>query len=474
MKRAKLIPVILLIVLLTSFGIAQQDPVIDKIIKIGRIDNQVMRHLDHACNKIGGRSTGSDAYTNASKWAFDEFKKWGLEVELDFVDNEAVGFNRGPWFGKMISPEEKLLTFGTPSYTAGTKGKQQGHVVMFPENEEDLIKMKSKLKNAWVMLPDTSQGWPRGGRSGIEPPYVKILEEAGALGTIMYAPDPMRLLDNRNIKMWDWVPTLPDIKLTAKEFDEIKNLVKKGKEVILEFDIRNYFKKGPIPYHNVIAWIPGTTYPDEYVIIGGHLDCYDCATGAVDNGSGFTVAMEAARILMKAGARPKRTIMFHLWAAEERGILGSFSWVKRNMDKMDKISAVFNRDSGTNCIVGVRISEAMKEDFEQISAPLKDLNPKYPFTLNTGRRRRRPTRPRGSDHSVFAMQGVPTPGWRTEGTHRYRRTWHTVYDTYNEVVPEYQEHSVIASAIIVYGVANLDHLLSREGYFLEETGNVER
>lgn len=101
---------------------------------------------------------------------------------------------------------------------------------------------------------------------------------------------------------------------------------------------------GPVKYHNVIGIIPGTEYPDEYVILSAHLDSYDVATGAVDNSSGVGPTMEAARLIMEAGGKPKRTILVILWAAEEFGLYGSTSWLERNADKHDKISNMFNRD----------------------------------------------------------------------------------------------------------------------------------
>ena len=85
---------------------------------------------DYASNRFGGRETGSNAYTDATAWAVWQFKQWGLEAELDEAGEVPVGFNRGPWFGKMIKPAEKALFFGTPSYTAGTKGVQRGSVVI--------------------------------------------------------------------------------------------------------------------------------------------------------------------------------------------------------------------------------------------------------------------------------------------------------------------------------------------------------
>ena len=185
---------------------------------------------------------------------------------------------------------------------------------------------------------------------------------------------------------------LPDIKLIDKQYNEIKNLVLNGEKVVLEFDIRNYFRPGPIKYHNVIGWIPGSEHPDEYVILGGHLDGLAGATASVDNASGATVALEAARLILAAGGKPKRTVMVHLWAGEEFGLLGSIAWVKQNPDKLPRISAVFNRDGGTNSISGLAVPKAMLADFQQVSKPILGLNSKYPFDLTE---RTRPLRKGG-------------------------------------------------------------------------------
>ena len=83
-----------------------------------------MDHQDILCNRIGGRITGSDAYTNACAWALNELKGWGLKVSFDEVGEVPVGFNRGPWFGKMIKPVDKPLYFGTPTMTAGPRASR--------------------------------------------------------------------------------------------------------------------------------------------------------------------------------------------------------------------------------------------------------------------------------------------------------------------------------------------------------------
>lgn len=452
---------------------AQKDPVAKKILDIGKKDNQVMRLLDELCNRIGGRPIGSDAYANACDWAAREFKKWGMEVEMDEVGELPVGFNRGAWFGKMISPVSMDLHFATPSYTAGTHGRQVGRAVMAPRDSMTYERIKGTLKGAWVLVDSLSQGWPIDFiRAKTKIPMLKQLKEAGILGFIQRAKAPITALYG-TVDSWENLPKIPDIKLDESQFNVIKKAIEDRKEVLLEFDIRNYFKPGPVKYYNVIGIIPGTKYEDEYVLVGGHLDAFDSATGAVDNGSGATPAMEAARLIMAAGGKPKRTILVTLWAGEEFGLLGSKHWVEKNKDKLDKISNVFNRDGGTNVATGINPSAANKKDMEQITKPLLDLNPDYPFTIGPARDRKRPKNAGGTDSEVFAVEGVPTFGFMTRDVKgldvRYGDTWHTDIDYFEKVIPEYQEHTALVTAVTVWGVANLDHLLSRDGLYLPDS-----
>ncbi|RJQ57838.1 MAG: M28 family peptidase, partial [Stygiobacter sp.] len=453
---------ILLAAIFTAQLFSQTDLVTKKIIEIGKTDNQTMRHLDILCNRIGGRPIGSDAYTNAANWVLGEFKSWGIKAELDESGELPVGFNRGAWFGKMIKPKEMHLEFGTPAFTAGTKGVQRGHVVIIPSTDAKLDSLKDKIKGAWVLIDGINEGWPRD-RDSIST-LTKKLTAFGAIGTIQLTKLPIRLLDARYKITWNKLPTLPDIKLLDTQFNEIKSLAEKGEEVILEFDIRNFFKQGPVTYNNVIGIIPGTEFPNEYVVLGAHLDSYDEATGAIDNGSGVTPMMEAMRMLALSGAKPKRSIMVQIYAGEERGLLGSKSWIAKNKELLPKISVMLNKDFGTNPIVGIGIPKIMMEQTKAVVEPILNAGLKYPFKLTETGEFRKAGRG-GTDSHSFLMEGVPTPRLSSEGPHQYGRTWHTLYDTYNEAIPDAQEDASVKIALLAYGFANLDELLPREGAF---------
>ena len=498
---------------------AQTDPVVEKIIEIGSTDNQSMNHLDVLCNRFGGRLIGSDAYENAAEWAAYKFREWGMEVEFDEAGEIPVGFNRGPWFGRMLGEEGMNLHFATPSYTSGTKGVQRGPVLIEPKTQAEFDRMKGALKGAWVLISGENQGYPIDysaqadilrdsikaenakieeknneirrenwyARGSDQPKkellplkeepalFYKEMREAGILGIIQSSKTPIQAMYDRKNTMdmtWKTLPTVPDIKLDAKQYAKIKRMAEERRYFLLEFDIRNHFKMGPIKYHNVIGIIEGSEFPDEYVIMGGHLDAYDVATGGVDDGSGVTPTMEAARLIMEAGGKPKRTILVVLWAGEEFGLLGSQSWIDRNADKLGNLSNMVNRDGGPTVPTGISVSAAMMDDFKAICAPLHDINPDFPFEISERKPRNKPSKAWGTDSGPFAVEGVPTIGFRCTDpkgyNFSYQEIWHTERDTYNKSIPEYQEHAAICTAVMVYGIANLDHLLDRTDYYLVE------
>jgi len=500
----------------TNIVLAQNDSVVSRIIQAARTDNRTMNHLDILSNRIGGRLVGSDAYENATYWAAGLFSKWGLEVTLQAVDTLPVGFNRGPWFGRMLSEDGFVLHFVTPSYTAGTKGVQRGHVVLEPKTRGEFERMKGKLKGAWVQATGESDGFPidfspfadeereriikeneaiskyndsikrwnfeHSGKESMsfkalrESPalFYKEMREAGILGLIQSAKTPLRALyDRRNLfyMSFDSLPTCPDIKLDEDQYNIILKKVKERRYFQLEFDIRNHFKPGPVVIHNVIGMIKGTRFPDEYVMCGGHLDSYDVGTGAIDCGSGVAPTLEAARLISMSGAKPQRSILFCLWAAEEFGLWGSEFWVRTNRDKLGSISNYFNRDGGPTVTSGITVPEAMYSDFEKVCEPLNSVNPDFQFLLKKrgGKPQPLPKNAGGSDHAYFAMNGVPTISFDNSDPKgydfNYYEIWHTERDTYNISIPEYMNHTSVVTAIVLYNLANLDHLLSREGLY---------
>ncbi len=512
-----------------SLQAQNSDPVIEKVIEMGKTDNRTMDHLDILSNRFGGRLVGSDAYENASDWVEYMFRQWGLEVWRQEVDAMPVGFNRGPWFGRMLGGSGATLHFATPSYTAGTKGVQRGHVVKEPKTMAEFERMKGTLKGAWVLIGGENSGWPidysaegdslrakmiaenvkieqenreireynrnlrnnppktKKGQPAPEPKKLKEMKytpalfyremvDAGILGIIQSSSVPIRALyDRKNcMKMtWETLPTIPDIKLNEDQYKEISKMVDRREYFQLEFDIRNHFKMGPVKFHNIIGVMKGTEYPDEYVLCGGHLDAFDVATGGVDCGVGVAPAMESARMLALSGAKPKRTLLFCVWAAEEFGLWGSKHFVESKCVDLNKIANYFNRDGGPLVPLGITVPPAMYDDYVKVCAPINGVNPDFPFVVkkNGGQPGPVPKTAGGSDHAYFVMNGCPaislTLGDPKGYNFNYGEIWHTERDLYNKSIPEYMDHTSVVQAIIMYGLGNLPALPSRQGLYKE-------
>ena len=177
-----------------------QKAVVEKIIEIGHQDNQATHQLDILTNRFGGRPIGSDAYENAAEWMVHEYKKWGLDVHLEEAGELSVGFNRGPWFGKLLSHDHGMtLHFATPSYTSGTKGVQRGHVLMEPHTDQEFkrIKLIDFASDSFAHL------------FGYNPTWIKTIKQQGDLLEERIHPDDRIQLTECQIEHGQFIYSLP-------------------------------------------------------------------------------------------------------------------------------------------------------------------------------------------------------------------------------------------------------------------------
>ncbi|MCB9753552.1 MAG: M20/M25/M40 family metallo-hydrolase [Myxococcales bacterium] len=463
------------------------DPVVQKIVELARADTQVHALLEQLTERFGPRLTSSHNLMAAERWARDQLAAWGLPARLDRWGEFPVGFDRGPQSGGMVAPERVDYEFTTRAWTPGVLGPARGRAVLLPETAREVTRDPSRYAGAWVVHPPRPD--PRAAaaaaaspqKPGTKPaakpakpakPLSKearekaekardlALREAGILGFVAPAWDSAgELVHTGGSYKISWGELPQDVQLLVRgdQHQDLHERLQRGEEVTLEFSVDNRFFRGPVPQHNVIAELVGSERPDEYVIVGGHLDSWDGATGTVDNGTGVATTLEAARLLVAAGAAPRRTIRFMLWSGEEQGLLGSRAYVKDHPDEMARISAVLVHDGGTNYLAGLDVTPEMMADMRRVFAPVQQLDPAMPFELVPAES----LTPGGSDHSPFIQAGVPGFFWRQEGRSNYRCMHHTQHDTLPAAIPEYQAHSAIVVAIAAYNLANLPGLLDR-------------
>lgn len=444
-----------------------QVEVLLKIIEEGKERSQVMDHLSHICLEIGPRLTGSTRLETANRWAAERFESFGLKnAHVRQWGELPVRFDRGPSTGEMLKPVERKFEFTTRSWSAGTNGPVEGVVLREPQSEEEFAAIADRLTGAWILRRSATEQNPFGER----------LINAGIAGMITTSADELvRTGGVSGIMQLDFdnLPAGVSVLVRRSDYDAINSRLADGEEVVVRFDLQHHFERGPIPLYNTIAEIPGRELPDEVVIISGHLDSWDGpgSQGTVDNGTGSSVAIEAARILAAVGVQPKRTIRFILWTGEEQGLLGSRAYVESlSEEERAKISAVFVDDSGTNqqsSLSGVTVMEPM---LRQVIAPMNHAFPDAPLELNISE-----SMPRGgaSDHASFNRVGVPGFFWGKTGRAFYRYAWHTQNDKIDQAIPEYLIKNATVSAIAAYVLAEADTLLPRPEPSAEGEGDSE-
>jgi hypothetical protein len=442
--------------------------VVERLIDLGKHDNHVQQHLEHLTKSIGPRLTSSSNLKRAQDWAVAQFQSFGLEAHLEQWGEYPVGFDRGPWRGGMVAPEKMDFVFNTQAWAAGTHGAQRGPALKFPTTDAEFAAIEGKIAGAWLVRPPSNSLKDADGKVVFEKPeqpsreIIKKVEDAilekGGLGELSGSRSDLLITDGRyNIK-WEEIPKLVNIRVRKDHHDQLWQQMLKDAPVELEFDIDNKFVQGPIPQYNVVAELKGSTKPDEYVVVCGHLDSWDGAQGAVDNGTGCATTIEAARLLTAAGAKPERSIRFILWSGEEQGLFGSEGYVRDHKNELDKICAVLNHDEGTDYLSGLTITHQMEAPMTTVCEPLLGLEAEMPFKLDVADDLKSSP---DSDHWPFVKAGVPAFFWHQAGGADYNHCHHTQYDTFDAAIPKYQEHSATVAAIAAFNCANLPALLDR-------------
>jgi hypothetical protein len=431
------------------------DPIVQKIVEIGTNDSRVDEPLHHLAKNIGPRLTGSHRLMEAEKWARDRFAALGLDARLERWGEVPIGFDRGPWSGGMVAPQSVSYVFTTRAWTPGVFGPARGRAVAYPASVAAVKKDPKRFAGAWVVRRSEPEI-----DAALRKKIDDALHGAGALGHVDRARDAKgALVHTGGEHEIDWADLPRDVHviLRGDQHDDLAKRVAAGEAVELEFSIDNRFFRGPVPQHNVVADLVGSELPDELVIVGGHIDSWDGAEGAVDNATGCATTLEAARLLVAAGAKPRRTIRFMLWSGEEQGLLGSRAYVEQHPELVERTSAVLVHDGGTNFLSGLRVTPEMAEDMKKIFTPVLALDPELPFALWYSDA----LRGGGSDHTPFIGKGIPGFFWEQDGRADYEHSHHTQHDTVDFAIPEYQRHSAMVVAIAALGLANLDHKLDR-------------
>ena len=457
--------------------------IINEVENNNQLENLAFELLD----EIGPRLVGSPEMQQAHNWVVNTYKKWNISAE-NVAYGEWKSWQRGTTQIEMTHPRIKSIDGMQLAWNANTKKAIEAEVIAMPvfESKAEFETWTNSVKGKIVLISqyqksgrpenqwkehateedftsfkkeksDDLTAWNNSikmtGKTTRE--IVEYLETKGAVGFVQsYYTGTM----GSNRIFYSFAKNTPMVDVSLEDYGLLHRLAVNGKTPKLKINIQSK-NLGTAKTFNTIATIPGKTKTNEYVMLSAHLDSWDGAQGATDNGTGTILMMEVARLIKKYAPNNDRTIVIGHWGSEEQGLNGSRAYIMDNPTEVQKIKVLFNQDSGTGRINYIG-GQGFTQSYNYLGTWLqnvpednrKHIKTDYPGMPQGG----------GTDNASFVAAGVPAFNLGTQNWDYGQYTWHTNRDTYDKIVFEELERNVIITTILTLEAANDPNEISNE------------
>ena len=443
---------IIAVMLSQSFGESIKSKYVEtslKIISKSLTDSTAYNRLGYMCDTFGPRLSGSKNLENAINWILKEMNNDGLEN----VKGEKVAvptWIRGKESVTLLSPFKKELSMlGLGGSIATPRGGLKAEVIVV--NDWDELESRSNEVPGKIVLfnaPFTSYGETVAYRySG-----ASAAAKHGAVASLIRSIGPwsMNTPHTGVMAYKDDVQKIPHAALTMEDAMMLSRIHDRNDKIIVKLDM-NARMVADRWSHNVLGEIKGSIYPEEVVVVGGHIDSWDVGQGAHDDGGACIASWEVLRLIKELGLKPKRTIRCVMWTNEENGGKGNKGYRDMHMDEMDKHVLAIESDGGVFSPEGFGFSgnDSAREIVEEIHELMKPIGAN---TISEGGR--------AADVAPLNDEGVPVMSLKVDGS-KYFWYHHTNADTFDKIDFNEFNRCIAAMAIMAYVVADLDEPLPR-------------
>lgn len=427
-----------------------------------KINQEVLTHskayssLKTASETIGHRLTGSANGKKAEAFAFNLLKSYGF-TNLRYQPFEVESWSRGTI----------QVAMGTdPNQLQKVKSVSLAHSPVKADVNLEVVDMGNGLEEDYTSNPDKVKGKIALVYLGVLPgskPGTKSLHRSektaiatkyGAKGVIIINTAAGGILLTGTASVTGKLIPIPAVCIGKEDGMAWKEKLKTGK-IYSHITLTNF--SGLIKARNVVATIKGKSLPNEKVVVGGHLDSWDLATGAIDNGIGSFSVLDMARTFKALKLQPERTVEFVLFMGEEQGLLGSRAYVSDAIkDKsIDQVRYMLNYDMTNDPKGYSSSSEESKELFQSIGAIARSLDTTFKNTFRSGAGLH-------SDHQPFMLHGVPTGGAAGGALpNNSGPCYHADCDGFNLVDEMGMKNTVRFNVMLLYGVADAKEIKAK-------------
>ena len=408
--------------------------------------------LDHLSNEIGGRLSGSLNAERAVEWGRKELIKVGFD-KVWLQDVMVPKWVRGPKEFALIETQPGTTfnvdvcalggSVATPS--VGIKS----NVIEVYDFDELKILGKEKIDGKIVFfnrpmqpnLINTFQAYGEAVSMRVNGAAEAV--KYGAIGVIIRSMS-LRLDDfpHTGVMSYGNLPPskrIPAAAISTNAAEKLSNLLKINPD--LKFLLRQQCKQfKDVKSHNVIAEIKGSTYPNEIILVGGHLDSWDLGDGSHDDGAGIVQSIDVLNILNKSGYKPKRTIRVVLFMNEENGLRGAIKYAE--VSKNNSLNHIFALESDAGGFTPLGFSfTSNEENFSKISKWKNLFDPYLIQTFVMGGS--------GADISLLEKSNNVLAGLRPD-SQRYFDYHHAANDTFDAINKRELELGAFAMTSLIY------------------------
>jgi carboxypeptidase Q len=422
----------------------------ERLMKEAQTDHFAWNRLAELTDTYGNRLAGSPNLARAIAWAVESMKKDGLEnVRAEKV--MVPRWLRGAESAEIVDPpRHPIAMLGLGGSVATPPAGIEADVIVVKSYDE-LNRRSAEIKGKIVLYNAvyTNYGQTNQYRTG----GASAAARHGAVASLVRAigPTGLRTPHTGGMTYAAGVPRIPAAAVAAEDAERLQRLADRGLRVRVRLRMEARFE-ADVESANVIGEIRGSEFPDEVVLVGGHFDSWAVGAGASDDGVGCVVTWDAARLMLKLGIRPRRTVRVVLFTNEENGLRGGTGYRDAYLKQAEQHVLAIESDSGVFAPsrLGFTGSAEAQRVMREIATLLEPLGLQH---LGPGGG--------GADIGPIAQAGkVPMLAYQGDSA-RYFTIHHTPADTIDRIAPEEVSKAAAALAVVTYVVADSQERLPR-------------
>jgi hypothetical protein len=442
MRRAKTYLLLSVLLVCAAFAQDASDRIITEAMQPSSLDQNLQRLTDG----IGGRVPGTPAMEKAVDWGVAAFKAAGAEHVHTEDFRIRSSWAEGAIRMNVVSPEQFKVRVVSLAWAPALAPHTRVPVLDVGHGSAEDFAKAGHIAGAILLVhSDEMKEWKDLFDEYLNaPPIIDRAVQAKALAIAFQSTRPHDLLYRHTNAADGEIDRIPMVLVAREDAGRMARLLATGQKLYADLAIPNHIG-GPIPAANVVAEMQGSEKPDEFVVLGAHLDSWELGTGALDNGCNAALVIDAFRAIKASGLRPRRSIRFILFSGEEEGMVGSHAYAVAHRNELDKAAGVVVFDSGIGRVTGFSLGgrKDVVSPATTLVAPLKQFDA---TALTTDAEW-------GTDNFDFMLEGVPTlVANQEEGN--YLINYHAMSDTFDKVDLAQLKKHVAEAAVVTFAIAD--------------------